>query len=150
MRRKESMKKKGNIVFGNKAKKTGISGQDLLKEAPIVCPPFTKVLFKEMPEGKILITGFEGFLSGKDIKDKFGEDVLDCYLGYPVYMLRGMCQDDELIVIHGDGEPFTVYSGKLLNQDKFNTLIGMIKKCGELLHEIRYSLANNPDKKIRI
>jgi len=92
-----------------------------------------RVLFKELPEDKILITGFENFMIGEEITAKFGENIRDQYFEYNSKVTKKVSLEGFFQL----RSCTTTYSvGDVLDKKEFNVLIGSLKQAGKLLHDL--------------
>jgi len=100
--------------------------------------------YQKLPEGRILIVGFENFLSMDDIKEKHGDIIHDAYFQYPYFM--DLCTDTDngekyLSMVHyGGGEDINsiqvVSKYDIITRKEFSKIVAHVKKCGQLLHDI--------------
>lgn len=91
------------------------------------------VLFKELPEDKILITGFENFLTGEEIANKYGENIRKQYFKYGTMILKKIFMDGfSGLLIHD--QPYKI--DDVLDKKEFNVLIGSLNYAGKLLHDL--------------
>jgi len=91
------------------------------------------VLFKELPEGKILIMGFENFLVGEEIAVKYGENIRKQYFKYGTRITKKVSIDG-FFCLRTDAATYTV--GDVLNKREFTALISSLKQAGKLLHDL--------------
>jgi len=130
---------------------------------PAIPFPETRILFKELPNDRILVTGFENFLTVSQIKEKYGEIVTAAYFqGIAVVRLEG--DSDQLIIsrhqliISRPGDALAVKQGwnntaisinSNFDKKQFGEIIATIKKCVNMLHQIIIAV-NGPVKSIKI
>lgn len=92
-----------------------------------------RVLFKELPEDKILITGFENFMIGEEIAAKYGETIRKQYFEYDTKVVKKVSLDG----FFGLRRHLHTYNvGDILDKKEFNQLIGSLKQAGKLLHDL--------------
>lgn len=133
--------------------------------------PYSKpatILYKKLPDNMILITGFENFLTADEVKAKYGEEVARIYFGYTTSMDKKFTEKGDINIQVGRKQFFTVTAitvegpAKLINdchivevgdiyrKQDFSKLVGRVKKCGSLLHDIIAAVNNGPVKRITI
>lgn len=126
------------------------------------------ILYKKLPDNMILITGFENFLTADEVKAKFGEEVARIYFGYTSSMDKKFTEKGGVNIQIGRKSFFMVTAievkgpAKLINdchivamgdiyrKQDFSKLIGRVKKCGSLLHDIIAAVNGGQEKKITI
>jgi len=107
------------------------------------------ILYKKLPNNMILITGFENFLTGEEIKEKYGKKVTDAYQRCPDSMLkRFSINNGDIFIVLADSSKFS--AGDVLNKKEFSHLVQRIKKCGSLLHDIIAAVNDGQVKRITI
>jgi len=114
--------------------------------------------YQKLPEGRMLIIGFENFLSMDDIKEKHGDIIHDAYFQYPYFM--DLCTDTDTgekylsLVHYGGGEDIesiqVVSKYDIFTRKEFSKIVAHIKKCGQLLHDIIDARINGMVKSIKI
>jgi len=99
----------------------------------------TKIIYKKLPNNMVMIVGFKNFMTAKEIKSKYGEDVAKAYV---------VVSDDSMVMTFesdgssalkiplGDGLMSHVHVGDFYSDDEFSKIIASVKKCGNVLHEI--------------
>ena len=127
------------------------------------------ILYKKLPDNMILITGFENFLTADEVKAKFGEEVARIYFNYNDSMVKKFTDTGAVNVQVGKpifGLPtlsLWLGSSKLANdgsrtisisdiyrKQDFSKLIGRVKKCGSLLHDVIAAVNDGQVKRITI
>lgn len=126
-----------------KSKKVKSSAPNSPKPLP---NPMT-VMYQDLPEGMIVITGFGGILTEKVLIDKYGEYIARLYLGY---------EDSAKLLFGDEGAPYLQVSylnfliGDVLPKKELNTLFKMLQKAGKLLHDVIWAITINPIKSLKI
>ena len=115
------------------------------KVSNIIAKPAT-ILYKNLPDDMILITGFENFLSIDDILDKYGRVVAITYNNYPSRMSGDMTG----IILYGNNGKSSLRVGETCEKVEFSKIIAHVKKCGGLLHDIILAVNGGEVKRIQI
>jgi hypothetical protein len=127
------------------------------------------ILYKKLPDNMILITGFENFLTADEIKAKLGEEVARIYFGYTDCMEKKFTNSGKENIQVGkkpmwsltfaiscgpnkivSNESNDVFVGDIYCKQDFSKLIGRVKKCGSLLHDIIAAVNGGQVKRITI
>ena len=104
------------------------------------------ILYKNLPDNMILITGFENFLTLEEIMDKYGRVVMKAYADFP-YHMSGITG---AIFLAGLGDANTIAISQIYSKIAFAKVISHIKKCGCLLHNIIAEVNKGQVKRIEI
>jgi len=114
----------------------------------------TKIIYKKLPGNMVMIVGFKNFMTTKEIKNKYGDDVAKAYVVVSddsmvmTFESDGSCA---LKVPLGDGLMSHIHIGDFYSDDEFSKIVASVKKCGNVLHEIvvAFSIDSNV-KEIKI
>jgi len=151
------MTKKKEIIAAKRLHHKAIAEVNDLKTFPMpnrsIPFPETRILFKELPGDRILITGFENFFTERQVKDQFGKDAYNAYRTSASSVFRRFNDStDSLSVIgvpEGSCRELFVHPGDIVLKKEFNSIYSTIKKCGNTLHQIILAV-NGPEKSIKI
>ncbi len=104
--------------------------------------PLTGICYKKLPGDKIIITGFYGFLTEAEVKDRYGKDVYNAYAINEdnVFLRYDVNGNEYLILSTADGFTFNIKAGKVMTKKKFSEIKSIIKQCGNYLHELKIAM----------
>lgn len=104
--------------------------------------PLTGICYKKLPGDKVIITGFYGFLTEAEVKDRHGEDVYNAYaINEDNVFLRYDVNGIEYLVLStANGFTFNIKVGKVMTKKKFSEIKSIIKQCGNYLHELKIAM----------
>ena len=104
--------------------------------------PLTGICYKKLPGDKIIITGFYGFLTEAEVKDRYGEDVYNAYaINEDNVFLRYDVNGNEYLILSTANEfTFNIKAGKVMTKKKFSEIKATIKQCGNYLHELKIAM----------
>lgn len=108
--------------------------------------PLTGIYYKPLPGDKVIITGFYGFLTLKEIEEQCGENILHAYESNDCrVVLQYACDGKERLRLSDDNcedgfDTTDVYVGDIFNKDEFSEIIAHIRKCGKYLHDLKVAM----------
>lgn len=108
-----------------------------------VSAPLTGITYRKLPGDKVIITGFYGFLSLKEIGEQCGKDILNVYEDNNYRTELQYDHDgEERLRLHDDADDtFTdVFVGEVFSSDEFSEIVAFVKKCGKYLHDLKIAM----------
>jgi hypothetical protein len=114
------------------------------------------VYAQEMPGGQILIKGFAGFLSSRELRIKYGEDIVAMYeKGHPHMEKKFYIEQNESrgvgIVISMSGDCEALHKGDIFDKKEFDKIVATMRECGKRLCDIAAAFRRTDNiKKIKI
>ena len=109
------------------------------------------ILCQRMPEGMVIIKGFENFLTRKELEEKYGEDIVNIYFASPVHAEKIFYASGQsrIEIEINEFRLIQISSGDVMTNKDFSKVCANIKKCGELLHKI-IDFQNNPIREVKL
>ena len=105
--------------------------------------PLTAIQYRNLPGDKVIITGFYGFLSLKEIGEQCGKDILNVYEenNYRTELQYDHDGEERLRLYDDIDDTFTdVFVGEVFDKDDFSEIIAFVKKCGKYLHDLKIAI----------
>jgi len=105
--------------------------------------PLTAIQYRNLPGDKVIITGFYGFLSLKEIGEQCGKDILNVYEenNYRTELQYDHDGEERLRLYDDIDDTFTdVFVGEVFDKDDFSEIIAFFKKCGKYLHDLKIAI----------
>lgn len=105
--------------------------------------PLTAIQYRNLPGNKVIITGFYGFLSLKEIGEQCGKDILNVYEenNYRTELQYDHDGEERLRLYDDIDDTFTdVFVGEVFDKDDFSEIIAFVKKCGKYLHDLKIAI----------
>lgn len=105
--------------------------------------PLTAIQYRNLPGNKVIITGFYGFLSIKEIGEQCGKDILNVYEenNYRTELQYDHDGEERLRLYDDIDDTFTdVFVGEVFDKDDFSEIIAFVKKCGKYLHDLKIAI----------
>ena len=119
---------------------------DAVSKVTASSTPLTGIYYKPLPGDKVIITGFYGFLTLKEIEEQCGENILHAYESNDCrVVLQYACDGKERLRL-SDGncedrfDTIDVCVGDIFTKDEFSEIIKHIRKCGKYLHDLKVAM----------